>query len=118
MFRQLFGQQTTARTAVKQMDAAELKARMDQGEALVLVDVRTPGEYEYDGHIGGARLLPLSVLMSRTQELPKEEPIVCVCRSGNRSHTACELLARHGFTNVINLKGGMIGWQRAGLPTR
>lgn len=102
---------------MQQINAAELKARIDSGEPLVLVDVRTPGEYEYDGHIAGTRLLPLSVLTNRSQELQKDKTIVCICRSGNRSQTACELLARQGFTNVVNLRGGMIGWQRAGLPT-
>lgn len=116
MLRQLFGQQTRTRTAVEQSDARTLKARLDNDESLILLDVRTPGEYEYDGHIAGSRLLPLSVLMNRAQELPKDKPIVCVCRSGNRSYTACELLSRQGFTNVINLQGGMIGWKRAGLP--
>ena len=86
-----------------------------KGGAL-LIDVRTAGEYEYDGHIEGARLMPLSVLPVRLQEIPRDRTVVCVCRSGARSYTACELLQKQGFENVINLNGGMMGWKRARLP--
>lgn len=118
MFKQLFGNRNapTARGGVKQLTAKEVQAKLDAGEDLVLVDVRTPGEYEYDGHIAGSRLIPLSVLSARSHELPQEKTIVCVCRSGARSYTACEQLNGAGFANVINLSGGMIGWKRAGLP--
>ena len=61
-------------------------------------------------------LLPLASLAQRLSELPKDKPIVCVCRSGARSQTACEYLAANGFDNVINLNGGMISWIRSGLP--
>jgi rhodanese-related sulfurtransferase len=56
------------------------------------------------------------MLSSQLDELPKDKTIVCICRSGNRSHTACEHLSVNGFTDVINLSGGMFGWRRAGLP--
>lgn len=122
MFRSLFTNTARARemqapvTAVKQLNPVELQQWLDSNQpAPLLVDVRTPGEYEYDGHIDGARLLPLSSLMQRMDELPKDQPIVCVCRSGARSNTACEILASQGF-DAINLSGGMIGWKRAGLP--
>ena len=100
-------------TAVKQINAAELHQWLDEADKpLLLVDVRTPGEFEYDGHIGGSQLFPLSSLMARMDELPKDQTIVCVCRSGARSYTACEMLASNGF-DVVNLSGGMIGWKRA-----
>ncbi|KAA3664434.1 MAG: rhodanese-like domain-containing protein, partial [Chloroflexi bacterium] len=99
-----------------QINAAELKQKLDANESIIMVDVRTPGEYEFDGRITGSRLIPLSVLTSRVHEIPKDKTIVCVCRSGNRSYTACEILASQGFTDVINLSGGMFGWRRAGLP--
>jgi rhodanese-related sulfurtransferase len=56
--------------------------------------------------------------MQRVEELPKDQPIVFVCRSGNRSQVACEQLSRLGYENVTNFEGGMIAWKRAGLPTR
>jgi len=113
MFQSLFG----VRSAIKisQLDVHELNERLANGEDILLVDVRSPGEYEYDGHIAGSRLLPLPSLMQRMNELPKDRPVVCVCRSGARSQTACEQLTRLGYANVSNLRGGMIDWKRAGL---
>ena len=120
MFRSLFShapRQRQAPTAVQQMTVAELHQRILQNDsALELVDVRTPGEYAHDGHIAGSRLPPLSSLMARAAELPKDKTIVCICRSGNRSYTACEMLAAQGF-KTINLSGGMLHWRATGLPT-
>ena len=117
MFRSLFGQrQTRTASPVQHINAHQLAEMMQNNEDLVLLDVRTPGEYEYDGRIAGSRLLPLSMLSSRLGELPRDKTIICICRSGSRSYTACEHLAANGFTDVINLAGGMLGWRRAGLP--
>lgn len=101
---------------IKTTTPAELYETLDQEDAPLVVDVRSPEEYRFDGHITGSRLLPLPVLLQRAAELPKDRPIVFVCRSGNRSHIACEQLAGQGFSNVINMTGGMIGWHSAGLP--
>lgn len=115
MFRSIFGgSPATAATAA--IAAPELKRRLDAGERLYLLDVRSSEEYAHDGRIAGSHLMPLPMLSMRLGELPKDTPIVCVCRSGNRSGVAAEQLARQGFTQVINLTGGMIGWARAGLP--
>jgi rhodanese-related sulfurtransferase len=117
MFRKLFGgHAATAGPAT--ISAPELKRRLDAGEALYLLDVRSSDEYAHDGRIAGAHLLPLPALALRLDELPKDTPIVCVCRSGSRSGVAAEQLARKGFANVLNLAGGMLGWARAGLPTQ
>ena len=101
--------------AVQQITPLELQRWLTKNERLALIDVRTPREFEVE-HIPGARLLPLSVLQRRSRELPDDRPIVCVCRSGARSQSACEQLARQGFTNLFNLSGGMIAWKRDGLP--
>lgn len=106
---------TDRRPAVKQIKPLELQRWLTNNEQLTLIDVRTPREFEAE-HIRGARLLPLSVLRQRSGELPDDRPIVCVCRSGARSQSACEQLARQGFTNLFNLSGGMIAWKRDGLP--
>ena len=118
MLRSLFGQRPAAagRPQIKQLNAQEFKALMAEDDSLFFIDVRTPGEYEHDGHIAGSRLIPLSVLPARLQEIPKDRTVVCVCRSGARSYTACELLQKQGYENVINLSGGMMGWKWAGLP--
>jgi rhodanese-related sulfurtransferase len=118
MLRSLFGGASAAATTAgpATITAPELKQRLDAGDKLYLLDVRSSEEYAYDGRIAGSRLLPLPMLSLRLSELPKDMPIVCVCRSGNRSGVAAEQLARQGFSDVINLAGGMLGWARAGLP--
>lgn len=95
----------------------EIKARQDAGERLFFLDVREASEYA-DGHIAGSKLVPLGQLSSQLAGLPKDRPIVAVCRSGNRSSVAMALLRRAGFTNVLNLRGGMIAWSRSGMPTK
>ena len=114
MFQSLFG--FKKHVDVSQISAQELYRRRGGSESLVLIDVRTPREYEFDGHIAGSRLLPLSSLYQRLEELPKDQTIVCICRSGARSQSACEMLANAGFTHVVNLRGGMMDWKRNGLP--
>jgi rhodanese-related sulfurtransferase len=116
MLQSLFGRRTATASNVKQVRAAELWAQMQNGDAPLLVDVRTPQEFEWDGRIAGSRLLPLQVLAQRVHELPKDQPIVCVCRSGNRSQVACEQLSAMGFEDLTNLAGGMMGWKSSGLP--
>jgi rhodanese-related sulfurtransferase len=118
VFRSIFGGPAASAAAPTAITAPELKQRLDAGERLFLLDVRSSEEYIHDGRIAGSHLLPLPMLSMRLGELPKDTPIVCVCRSGSRSGVAAEQIARQGFANVINLSGGMIGWSRAGLPTQ
>lgn len=89
----------------------------DEAKDFCLLDVRTPEEYKTQGHIPGARLLPLQALERRLEELPRDKPIVLVCLSGGRSAAASELLVSNRFEQVYNLRGGMLGWSRAGLQT-
>ena len=76
-----------------------------------------PDEYA-EGHIAGSTLIPLGQLANRISKLPQDRPIVAVCRSGNRSSVALSVLTRAGFTNVLNLRGGMLAWARGGLPVK
>ncbi|MFZ1399274.1 MAG: rhodanese-like domain-containing protein [Candidatus Promineifilaceae bacterium] len=115
MFRSLFGQ-AMGGTAVKNITPDELQEKIKSKQPVLVLDVRQPEEYAHDGHIKGARLMPLGTLRHRLSELPKDTPIICVCRSGARSRTACEQLAREGFEDVTNMGGGMIAWKRARLP--
>lgn len=101
---------------IANMTAPELNHRLQSKAPVLMLDVRSPAEFQYDGHIAGARLLPLNVLQQRLNEIPQDRPIVVICRSGNRSLVACEVLISAGFENVTNLGRGMIGWQMAGLP--
>lgn len=98
------------------ISAKDAKTRIDTEKALFILDVRQPDEFR-DGHIGGAKLIPLNELPTRIDELPKDREIICVCRSGARSSAAVGQLGRAGYT-AINLQGGMIAWQQAGLPIK
>ncbi len=118
MFKTLFNRPTETLTRIENINAPELKKRIDAGEPIFLLDVRSSMEYQHDGHLPGSRLLPLNVLSKRMDEIPSDQTIVCVCRSGNRSMFAAEQLAAAGFENVINLSGGMFGWQMSGYPVQ
>ncbi len=89
----------------------ELKNRREQGESLVVIDVREPYEYE-EFNIGGT-LIPLGSLPSRLDELEeyKDREIVVHCRSGARSANAKAFLNSVGFGKVRNLIGGVMEWQ-------
>lgn len=92
----------------------EVARRLAQGEQLLVLDVRQPDEYA-EGHVGGSTLIPLDQLALRLDELPKDQEIAAICRSGNRSGVATGLLQRAGF-KAINVKGGMLAWQKQTLP--
>ena len=79
-----------------------------------VLDVREPEEWEA-GHIEGAVHIPLADLPARIDELPADEELVVVCRSGSRSSRAAAWLNRNGF-DALNLDGGMQAWEAAGRP--
>lgn len=94
----------------------DVEARLAE---LRVVDVREP--YEIEGPLGvieGALVIPLAEIEKRAAELADSGPLLLVCRSGRRSATACERLFARGFRELTNLEGGMIAWNRAGLPVR
>ncbi len=79
---------------------------------VAVIDVREPDEFSGAfGHIVGAKLIPLGALVGRLEELPKDKPIVVVCRSGARSAQATVLLKNKGIAKVANLAGGMLRWR-------
>ncbi len=82
---------------------------------VAVIDVREPDEYVGPlGHIRGAKLIPLGQLGRRIEELPRDRPLVMVCRSGARSAQATVALQRAGFPQVANLSGGMLRWRGEG----
>lgn len=91
----------------------EAHERFVRGGVFVL-DVRERREWRA-GHVPGSTNIPLANLASHVQDLPAERTVVAVCRSGARSRSATAQLRRAGF-DVLNLKGGLQAWQRAGLP--
>lgn len=87
----------------------ELKARLDRGDKVFILDVRNPEEYAIC-QIPGSVLLPLPQLGQRFGELDKNREMVVHCKSGMRSARAIAFLRQQGFTKLKNLKGGILAW--------
>lgn len=101
---------------MKEITAQELRAMKASGELIVILDVREPYEVEICG-IGGT-CLPMSQLIDRIAEIPRNIPVVVHCRSGNRSCAVVDALTtRYGFSNLIHLQGGILAWQAEVDPT-
>lgn len=101
---------------IQEVDSTAALQLINHKQALVL-DVREESEYKA-GHIIKSKLIPLGKLNARIGELEKhkDQPIVVICRSGNRSAAACSLLSKQGFSQVYNLSGGVMAWQKGSLP--
>jgi adenylyltransferase/sulfurtransferase len=95
---------------MKQISAIELRNKLAQGEDLLLLDVRE--DYEHaDFNIGG-KLIPLGEVIRKAGEIPKDKLVVVYCRKGIRSQIAIQRLeAKFGFTNLVNLAGGIEDWK-------
>jgi rhodanese-related sulfurtransferase len=96
-------------SGVRTIDHAEALRLIDAGDVTVL-DVRTPGEYEQLGHIPGAWLLPLDLVVSAPATLPADRPVLVYCEHGVRSVAASRLLDAAGIGEVLNLAGGLAVW--------
>ena len=94
---------------VQQATVAEVKAKLEQGEHLHLIDVREPQEHA-TAQIAGAKLLPMSQHQSWVGSLPKDEAIVVFCHHGGRSSQVAAYLDQLGYTNVTNMTGGIDAW--------
>lgn len=103
-------------SGIPQIGVSEAVTLINRREPLVL-DVRSQAEFN-NGHIGGARLIPVGELKSRLGDLEKykDKPVLVHCATGNRSHGAAKLLKQAGFKEVFNLQGGLGAWQQAGMP--
>jgi len=100
------------------ISVSELKAKLDAGEPLRIIDVREPHEWEIV-HIEGAELIPLGDILERMNELDTAENLVLQCKTGVRSAKALHTLREAGFRKLKNLKGGVIAWANeidASLP--
>lgn len=106
------------KSAYREVDAKEFAEEINK-ENRFLLDVRTQNEYN-DGHIEGAKLIPVQDLQKRIAELNtvKDKTILVYCRSGNRSTVAAKILQEAGFNSVVNLRPGIKGWNRANLPVK
>jgi rhodanese-related sulfurtransferase len=90
-------------------------ARLRESGAFIL-DVREVSEWN-ELHVPGASLIPLGELSSRLSEVPKDRPVVVMCRSGNRSKEGRDILINAGFEQVTSMAGGIREWSAAGYET-
>ena len=102
---------------VTEISSVELKQRLDRGDALTIVDVREPNEYQIN-RIAGSLLIPLGDVPARYRELNPDDEIVVQCKVGGRSAKAADFLRSVGFKRVLNLKGGILDWIDKVDPTQ
>jgi len=81
-----------------------------------ILDVRTQAEWD-ERHVPGATLIPLDELPNRLSEVPKDQQVVVMCRSGNRSQAGRDILRQAGFEQVTSMAGGINQWAASGYPT-
>ena len=102
------GEEAPVEETMSEMQVEELKARLERGDDLFILDVREPHEYDIC-NLGGY-LIPLGEIPSRVHELDTSREIVAHCRSGVRSAKAVNFLRQAGFKKVHNLAGGILAW--------
>ena len=105
--------------AITTISPQELAARRERGEVSELIDVRTPVEFR-EVHVSFARNVPLDRLdlkaLMNARNGAIQQPLYVICRSGNRANQACEKFVAAGFANIVNVAGGTLAWEQAGLP--
>jgi rhodanese-related sulfurtransferase len=104
--------------AIPTIDVREAERRRREGSpAPLVVDVREMDEFA-TVRLDDVLLMPLSSFAARFEELPRDRPLLLMCAAGSRSAAATAHLLRNGWSDVMNVAGGIMEWQRAGLPVR
>lgn len=98
-----------------EMNVDSLKQRLDAGEDVFVLDVRSPQELEQEGMIEGSLNIPIDDLESRMAEVPKDKPLAIYCHRGGRASSAAALLREKGYTEPIEY-GGISAWKEKGYP--
>lgn len=93
---------------IKEITVQELKQKIENKEYFQLIDVREKNEYELVNI--GATLIPLNTILENTDKIAKDKPVIIHCKGGSRSAKAIQILEEKGFTNLYNLKGGIIAY--------
>jgi rhodanese-related sulfurtransferase len=94
------------------IEPALLREKLDNKDALILIDVREPHEHN-DFNIGGT-LIPMNTVFEQIEKIPKDKAVVLYCAKGIRSAMVIQRLEeKYGYTNLINLSGGMYAWRKA-----
>ncbi|MEM6674800.1 MAG: rhodanese-like domain-containing protein, partial [Planctomycetota bacterium] len=99
----------------ERVSAVELQEALTKEDGLLLLDVRTPSEWE-GGHVEGSLNIPLAELTARMGEVPRDRALAVMCQSGYRSSLASSLLGREGIEGVVDAVGGIAAWGASGLP--
>ncbi|MBY3621813.1 rhodanese-like domain-containing protein [Acinetobacter sp. CUI P1] len=92
----------------KAISPQEVAEQLEEGKSLNVLDVRELAEW-VEGHVEGAKHIPLGQLVERHKELDRDQEFIIMCRSGNRSGLACELLHEKGY-KVVNMTNGLTAW--------
>ena len=101
----------------RDITSTEAKTIIDRSKNAYLLDVRTPDERR-QGYIAGSVLIPIDQVEKRIAEIPKKRPVIVYCAVGSRSRPVAQALARSGYSEVYNMRDGIFGWYRNGLPVR
>ncbi len=109
-YQQFCGILPQEENTLNEINVKELKAWLDSGKDFQLIDVREP--HEYDIVNIGAELIPLSTVANQTDKISKVKPVVVHCKMGGRSAKAIEQLKAKGYSNLINLKGGVLAYAK------
>lgn len=102
---------------VKDITSLEANAIIAKNKNVYLLDVRTPQERQ-QGYIAGSVLIPINTIEQRFAEIPRNRPIIVYCAVGSRSRPVAQALAKSGISEVYNMKDGIYGWYRNGLPVK
>jgi len=103
--------------AAKDITSTEANTIMVKRKNAYLLDVRTPDERR-QGYIPGSVLIPIDMVGKRLAEIPKNRPVIVYCAVGSRSRSVAQALANSGYPEVYNMRDGIYGWNRNGLPIR
>lgn len=100
---------------MKEITVQELKRKLDNSEEFQLIDVREPFEYEICNLSG--ELIPMGIILNETEKISKDKTVIIHCKSGGRSGAIVNELEKVGYTNLYNLKGGILAYAREIDPT-
>ncbi len=104
---------------ISEIDVNELKEKLDNKEDMYFIDCREQEEWN-EGHIPGATLIPLSDFQNTFENVLKDKnkKVVIQCRSGKRSMNACMFLLSKGYSDLVNVEGGILAWNEAGFEIK
>tara|TARA_B100001250_G_C19676930_1_gene734063 strand:+ start:63 stop:383 length:321 start_codon:yes stop_codon:yes gene_type:complete len=94
---------------IKELDVFKLKQKLDSNQNLTIIDIRESSELDIC-KIKDTLHIPMMDIPQKMHQFDKEEELIIQCRSGSRSARVCEFLTHQGFSNVKNLKGGILDW--------